>query len=253
MHLRQRAPSWLTASPIAHRGLYDGQGRPENSLAAFRHAVALGVPFEFDVQLTRDGHPVVLHDQDLSRVIGRPVRPITELDLADLATLPVPGDGLPIPTMDEVLELVDGAVPVVVDVRRWGFASDGRLERAVADRMRHYRGDAVLQSFDPMAVHRLSRLLPDSAVGQIAGALRSAGPVLRAIGRTMATNVLTRPGFVAYELSELPSRAVSFWRGRGLPVIAFSTHSPEQEPRARELADNFFFSGYLPPCYRESS
>lgn len=211
-------PSWLVERPIAHRGLYGGQDRPENSLAAFRHAVAQDVPFEFDVQLSPEGELVVAHDR-----IGPDV-----------------------PTLDDVLELVDGAVPIVVDVRRWGVQFDAGLERGVADRLRLYRGDVAVQSFDPLAVFRLRRLLPDQPAGQISGALHSAGPIMRALGRTMATNVVTRPDFLVYELTELPSRFVSFWRSRGLPLIAFTAHSPEEEQRARALADNVFFSGYLP-------
>jgi glycerophosphoryl diester phosphodiesterase len=210
-------PSWLVEKPIAHRGLYDGQDRPENSLAAFQHAVEKGVPFEFDVQLSPEGELVVAHDR-----IG-------------------PGA----PSLDDVLELVNGAVPVVVDVRRWGLQLDSRLERGVAGRIRLYRGEAAVQSFDPLAVFRLRRLLPDRPVGQISGALHSAGPIMRALGRTMATNAVTRPDFLVYELTELPSRFVSFWRSRGLPLLAFTVRSPEEERRARAVADNFFFSGYL--------
>jgi glycerophosphoryl diester phosphodiesterase len=242
-------PPWLITAPVAHRGLHD-QDHAENSLAAFQRAVDLGTPFEFDVQLTRDGHPVVLHDRDLSRVAGRPTPPVATLDLAEVRDLPVAIGGLPIPTLDEVLALVAGAVPVMVDVRRWGFSGDSRLEQAIADRVKGYQGEAVVQSFDPFAVRRLRKLLPGRPVGQISGALTSAGPVRGAIGRTMLTNLVTRPQFLVYELSELPSAFVSFWRARGLPLVAFTAHSPDEERRARDLADNFLFAGYLPDTYR---
>ncbi|MCG8915665.1 glycerophosphodiester phosphodiesterase [Actinokineospora sp. PR83] len=244
------APPWLTASPIAHRGLYDAEN-PENSLAAFGRAVARGVPFEFDVQVSRDWQPFVVHDRDLSRVVGRPTAPIAELDASEVREMRVAVGGLPVPTLEDVLALVDGTVPVVVDVRRWGFAADDRLENAVAERIRGYGGEFVLQSFDPVAVHRLRARVPDRAVGQVSGSLPSAGAVKRLLGRAMLTNAVTHPDFITYELGELPSRAVTFWRGRGRPVIAYSAHSPEDERRAAELADNVFFSGYLPDAYRE--
>jgi glycerophosphoryl diester phosphodiesterase len=240
-------PPWLTSAPIAHRGLHD-EDHAENSLAAFGNAASLRVPFEFDVQLTRDGHPVVLHDRDLTRVVGRPTPAVDALDLGEVRKFRV--RDLPIPTLDEVLELVDGSVPLVVDVRRWGFSRDSRLEQAVADRISGYSGEAVVQSFDPFAVLRLRKLLPGRAVGQISGALPSAGPIMGAIGRTMVTNVAVRPDFLVYELSELPSRWVSFWRARGLPLVAFTAHNTDEERRARDLADNFLFAGYLPEHYR---
>nr|WP_042180767.1 glycerophosphodiester phosphodiesterase family protein [Kibdelosporangium sp. MJ126-NF4]CEL14572.1 Glycerophosphoryl diester phosphodiesterase [Kibdelosporangium sp. MJ126-NF4]CTQ88937.1 Glycerophosphoryl diester phosphodiesterase (EC 3.1.4.46) [Kibdelosporangium sp. MJ126-NF4] len=245
-------PSWLLSDPIAHRGLYDAEEFAENSSAAFRHAIDLGVPFEFDVQLTSDGHPVVVHDRDLTRVVGSSTPPVSELDLHQTRQLPVAATGQPIPTLDDVLEVVNGTVPVVVDVRRWRASGDSGLEQAVAARLRRYSGEAAIQSFDPIAVHRLRKLLPERPVGQISGGLASVGPILRAIGRTMVTNLITRPQYIAYELSELPTTFVSFWRSRGLPVIGYTAHSDEEEHRAKDLADNVFFSGYLPRRYREA-
>lgn len=241
--------AWLTTRPIAHRGLYDeADGRPENSLAAFERAVSLGVPFEFDVQLTSDGHPVVLHDADIAAITGR-AGGVHELDAHAVSTLRLSADQ-PVPTFEQVLELVDGRVPMVVDVRRWGLRHSPDLERAVADRLRGYRGEAVVQSFDPFALRRLRQLLPGLGVGQASGSLRSAPPALRAIGRSMVTNAFTRPDFLTYELAELPNRFVSLWRNDKRPVIAYTAHSEAEEATARLLADGFFFSGYLPAVYR---
>lgn len=242
---------WLTSRPIAHRGLYDeADGRPENSLAAFARAAELGVPFEFDVQLTRDGHPVVLHDADLDRVVGRTTGRLRDLTLAQVARLRAGPAGAPIPTLEDVLELVDGRVPVVVDVRRWGFDRVPALERAVADRLRGYRGPVATQSFDPVAVGRLRGLLPDVPVGQASGSLPSAGPVRAALGRLMLTNALTRPDFLTYELAELPARPVSFWRRPDRPLLAYTVCSAADERRAARLADGYFFAGYLPDLPR---
>jgi glycerophosphoryl diester phosphodiesterase len=234
--------------PIAHRGLFDeADGRPENSLAAFEHAATVGVPFEFDVQLTSDGHPVVLHDADVAAIAGTADH-VHELDSRAVSALRLAG-GQPVPTLDQVLELVDGRVPIVVDVRRWALGHSPGLEQAVADRLLGYRGEAVTQSFDPFAVRRLRRLLPGLAVGQASGSLKSAGRVARAIGRTMVSNAITRPDFLTYELTELPNPFVSLWRNGKRPVIAYTAHSEAEEAVARRLADGFFFSGYLPAVY----
>lgn len=241
--------AWLTTRPIAHRGLHDeAEGRPENSLAAFEHAVSLGVPFEFDVQLTSDAHPVVLHDADVAAIAGVADH-VHELDSRAVSALRL-SDDQPVPTLDQVLEVVDGRVPIVVDVRRWAFGHSSGLERAVADRLAGYRGPAVTQSFDPFAVRKLRGLLPDLGVGQAAGSLKSVGRLLRAVGRTMVTNAVVRPDFLTYELTELPDRFVSFWRNDNRPVIAYTAHSDVEEATARRLADGFFFSGYLPAVYR---
>lgn len=241
---------WLTTLPIAHRGRHDAAaGRPENSLAAFRYAAESGVPFEFDVQLTADGHPIVLHDADTTRMTGDG-GPVRDLTLAQLATLRLAGTDEPVPTLEDVLAAVNGRVPVVVDVRRWTLDSSAALEHAVADRLRGYDPAAVAQSFDPIAVRRMRSLMPGRAIGQASGSLPSAGPIVGALGRTMLTNALTRPDFVTFELPLLPNRYASFWRTHDRPLIGYTAHSDIEERRARTVADGFFFADYVPAAYR---
>jgi glycerophosphoryl diester phosphodiesterase len=255
---------WLVSRPIAHRGLYDeARGRPENSLSAFEYAAERGVPIELDVQLARDGLLVVVHDTNLSRVAGFDA-PVAELDRASLRRLRLgaggqegsgesDGGGEPIPTLGDALAAVAGRVPIVIDVRRWHAGRGADLERAVATEINGYSGELALQSFDPLAVFRLRRLVDDRPVGQASGLLRSAGRMAAAVGRSMVTNFVTRPDFVSYELAALPSPYPEFWRRRGVPLLAFTVTSAAAEPRAAGLADNFFFSGYLPEIYRESA
>ncbi|QUG99617.1 glycerophosphodiester phosphodiesterase [Saccharopolyspora erythraea] len=242
---------WLHDRPIAHRGRYDeSAGIPENSLAAFRAAVERGTPFEFDVQLTADGVAVVAHDANLRRVTGEDVL-VAESTHARIRRLRTGSGGEPVPTLDDVLEVAGGRVPVVVDVRRWGVRGGTDLERVVAASLRGYRGAVALQSFDPRAVLRLRRLTADHPVGQASGSLPSAAPALRWIGRSMLPNVLTRPDFVSYELAALPCWFADRWRTRTRPLIAFTAHSQAEAGRALQVADNYFYAGFTPDEQRE--
>ncbi|MGV1008181.1 MAG: glycerophosphodiester phosphodiesterase family protein [Dermatophilaceae bacterium] len=244
---------WFTASgPIAHRGFYDeALAAPENSLPAFARAVAHGIPFEFDVQLARDGVVVVVHDATVTLPDGATVLVReTSSDVLRRAQRGLTKE--PVATLAEVLELVGGAVPLVVDVRRWGLERDDRLEQGVAGLLRDYSGPAAVQSFDPLAVWRLRRLVPGRAVGQAAGALRSRGGLVSTLGQAMLTNALTHPDFVTYELALLPSRWATFWRRRGIPVLAYPVGAERDADRARGLADNFFFGGFVPREYASS-
>lgn len=246
-------PEWLISRPIAHRGLWDSDGHPENSLAAFRQAVSRGVPFEFDVQLSADGELAVVHDAVLGRLTGEQLR-VGDLDRSSLRRLRIKGTGEHIPTIDEVLQIADGT-PFIIDVRRWRQSAGGEsgaVERAVAAAVRGYQGPFAVQSFDPLTVLRLKRLVGDHPVGQASGHLRSAGRVAGAIGRVMITNALTRPAYISYELSALPSVAVSCWRRLGIPVLAWTVQSAAAEKQAAQVADNFFFDGYLPDTYDKS-
>lgn len=246
------APEWLTMRPIAHRGLWDTSDRPENSLAAFRRAASLGISFELDVQLTADGE-LVVHDADLERLTGERLR-VADLGRAALRRIRILGTGERIPTLRQVLEVADGT-PFIIDVRRWhsagpsGPTGPGGLEKAVAAVVRGYQGPFAAQSFDPLALPRLRRLLGDHPLGQASGHLHSAGRLTALAGRAMITNAVTRPAFISYELDALPSRRVTLWRRLGIPVLAWTVQSVVSEQRAAKVADNFSFDRYLPAVY----
>jgi glycerophosphoryl diester phosphodiesterase len=220
-------------------------------MSAFRHAVSLGIPFELDIQLARDGLLVVVHDANLARLTGQELS-VSDIDRDQLGRLRIGSSGEHIPVLNQVLEEVNGDVPILLDVRRWqaGFSSD--LEHTVAATIRGYPGPLALQSFDPLAVSRMGRLIGDHPVGQVSGNLGSAGRLVATIGRSMVTNIITRPDFVNYELSALPSPYAAFWRRRR-PLITWTVRSPEDEERAATVADNFLFDSYLPATYQSKS
>ncbi|MFB6784366.1 MULTISPECIES: glycerophosphodiester phosphodiesterase family protein [unclassified Streptomyces] len=245
--------NWLVSAPIAHRGLFDTSlSIPENSLAAFRRAAERDIPIELDVQLAHDGTLVVLHDATLERMTGSPLH-VSQIGRVDLGRLRLGDSGEPVPTLEQALEVIDGRIPVVIDVRRWSSELSPRLERAVAARIQDYRGPVALQSFDPLAVYRLRRLIKDRPVGQVSGALRSASWAAALIGRTMVTNLVTSPDFIAYEFEMLPSPYATLWQRRGVPLLAWTITSAETEARATRVADNFYFDGYLPVAHRGST
>lgn len=233
-------PGWLVERPIAHRGLHGGpEAAQENSMAAFRRAVEHDVPFELDVQLTRDGRLAIVHNETAPSADGGSIR-VADAALEQLSTLT---------TLQAVLDMVDGEVPVLVDIRRWRAADGVGLEERVAAALREYQGPVAVHSFDPRSVYRIRKLLPAIPVGQVSGRLKAASPLVAAIGRSMATNLATRPDFISFEISALPSRPLRFWRRRGLPVIGWTAHSPAEETAARADVDNVFFSGYLPEVW----
>src|SRR3954453_20041913 len=114
---RDLRDGWLVRTPIAHRGLHATlEGRPENSLAAFAHCCQLGFPAELDVRLTRDGEVVVFHDHALKRLTGAAGR-VEERDAAELRALRLLGTRERVPLLGEVLELVGGRVPLLIELK----------------------------------------------------------------------------------------------------------------------------------------
>ena len=133
---------------FAHRGLWDAQS-PENSLAAFKKAVDAGYGIEFDIHKTRDGHVVVFHDDTLVRMCGVEGK-IEDKTLAELRELRLKGTDQQIPTLQEMLALVDGRVPLLVELK--GAALDTSLCPVANEILSQYKGDYMIESFNPLLV-----------------------------------------------------------------------------------------------------
>ena len=182
----------------AHRGLH-GQGVCENSLAAFARACEAGVGIELDVRLSADGEAVVFHDATLERLCGCAGR-VDAKTLSQLRALSLP-DGGRIPTLEEALKLVDGRVPLLVEVKNGpGLA---RLCAQTLMQLRSYSGPWAVESFDPRAVRYFRRRAPEIPRGQLVSLPDEyLGAVLRAGAQALShllANCLSRPDFIAYD------------------------------------------------------
>lgn len=139
--------SFLKNSVIAHRGIFDNKKTVENTLEAFKKALKKGYAIELDLHLTKDNKIIVFHDNTLDRLTGKkgkveslPLNEIKKLKLLDVAS---------IPTLDEVLDLVDGKVPLLIELKdSRGFT----LEKEVSKRLNDYKGEFAIQSFDPRTI-----------------------------------------------------------------------------------------------------
>ena len=243
--LGRNCAEWLITDPIAHRGLYDlARAIPENSLAAFEAACAADVPIELDVQISRDRLPVVIHDRDLLRVAGADAR-VGALSARELQEVKLFGTPEHVPLLEEVLDLVAGRVPLLIELKHPSQPTDmaHRMARSVAS----YPGQLAFQSFHPWPLYELRRLVSAHPIGQIAGHLPNAPRALALLTRAMVTNVVTRPDFISYELSALPNRVLEFWRRRGAAVIVWPVTSADEVAEALAVADNYLFHGMDPP------
>lgn len=236
--------------PIAHRALH-GPGHPENSRAAVRAAVAAGYGIEIDIQLSKDHHAMVFHDYDLKRLTGHR-GPIQQRTASELADVPLLGGHEGVPTLAEVLRDVDGAVPLLIEIKdqdgRMG-PKVGALERACAAALDGYDGPVAVMSFNPHAVAEMARLSPDLPRGLTTCAYGIKDyPMLPA---TLRDHLRTMPGieemgasFISHHHADLASARVAAQKARGLDVLCWTIRTPEQEAAARRIADNVTFEGY---------
>ncbi len=246
------APDWLTARPIAHRGLHDrAAGRPENTLAAARAAVAGGFAIECDVQASADGEAMVFHDAALGRLTGTS-EAVGATSAAALGRLAIAGTAETIPTLPDFLAAVAGAVPVVIEVKS-RYDGDLRLATRTAEVARAYGGPVALKSFDPQVVAALRDLCPAIPRGIVAETTQDdpAYAALTPSARLALSNLLhfaeTRPDFLSWRVDDLPCAPTYLCRLLGrIPVMAWTVRSEDQRARAGAHADQMVFEGFVP-------
>jgi glycerophosphoryl diester phosphodiesterase len=246
MRLRRWTPArpngrgWLTDLPVAHRGLHDA-AHPENSLAAFEQACAMGYAIELDVLLSRDGIAVVIHDGDTTRLTGAGLD-VASSSLAELQKLRLAGTAESVPTMEEVARLIGGRAPILVELKTGPLPA--AIGPAVLAALHKHGVTFAVMSFDPRMLLWFKRHSPSSTRVQLSGALRGERlpAVAKLVVRSMLTNVITRPHAIGYEISSTPSWALSFWR-RVLrcPVLFWTVDSPAALDRARRMKGNVIF------------
>lgn len=235
--------SWLVETPIAHRGLHNDEF-PENSIGAFRNAVAAGYAIELDVQIISDGTVVVFHDDSLSRMTGNDGY-VKFLTKHDLPMLKLNGGKENIPTLSEALEAINGEMPVIIEIKN--DAKIGELEQKVIDILDGYKGQFAVASFNPLSLAYFKQHAPNILRGQLAGYLKNVNMsfVTRwGMKRMVMAKKTAGADFIMYEAKTLPNRFVN--KFKKLPLIAWTVKSQEEYLRVVKYCDNVIFEGFDP-------
>jgi glycerophosphoryl diester phosphodiesterase len=244
--------SWLTARPVAHRGLHDiSRGIVENMPGAANAAIAGNFAIECDIQLTSDGEAMVHHDDDLGR-LNEGSGALLSKTAAELRAVHFKNTDERMMTLPDLCSLVAGRVPLVIEVKSH-FDGDRKLVARMAEVLSSYAGPAVGMSFDPDQVVALRELLPSRPRGIVAERdytaddWPEASPAQRQEMTHLRHFFRTRPDFVAYWVNELPAAAP--WLARNLfdcPLLTWTVRSPDQRVRAARHADQMIFEGFVP-------
>ena len=238
----RQPPAWLTARPIAHRGLHSGDSfRPENSLAAFRAAADAGYAIELDVHMTSDGCLVVMHDEDLARMTGVPKR-ISQTPASEVTALRLLDSAQTVPTLAQVLAAVGGRVPVLRrgQERRCRRTTGGRGRIAALGHARSGRCH-LLQPPVPAPVSPTRRRRSPGASCPRTFAGEKLALWKKVLLGGMLMNWRSRPDFVAYQLEGLPAAGISLQKRRGRPLIVWTADTKDEFDRARTLGDAVMF------------
>lgn len=241
-----RGASWITTKPIAHRGLHRGMEIPENSLSAFEAAIKKGFPIEFDIQITKDEELIVFHDDDLLRLTGREGR-VDQTEWEVLKDLKLFGTNQSIPHFREVLEFINGRVPLLIELK--SLKHHGVMEPKVIELLDNYNGEFAIQSFNPKTVLWLKNNAPEVRRGYLSGILddEELNPITRKFLSYLGPVPFIQPDFIGYDKRGLDSGTVKLLkRYSHIPVIAWTVREKSEEATILSLADNIIFEGFEP-------
>lgn len=225
--------SWISGARFAHRGLH-GDGLPENSPSAFSAAVAKGWGIECDVQKSNDDQAMVFHDFELDRLTGES-GVVNQRSGAQLAAIRLSGSEDTIPSLRQVLDQVNGQVPILIEVKSKRERPVSAICLAVRRALEGYRGPHAVMSFDPRVGSWFARHAPLTPRGLVVTEENDKalpGRIRRHVWLWMA-----KPDFLAYDIRDLPSRFAASQRKRGIPVTTWTVRNADHRDRADRHAD----------------
>lgn len=223
---------------IAHRGMHNIKlGIPENSLKAFERAIEHNYIIELDLHVLKDNTVVVLHDDNLLRMTGVD-KDLKDTTYDEIKSLKLNNTENHIPLFKEVLELVDGRVPLVIEFKYDTKA--GRLEEEAMNLLKDYKGKYVIKSFNPLTVNWFKKNYPDIIRGQLGSSYEKieVNGFLRVLLSHMFFNFITKPDFISYNIEFLPNKKVAKFR-KNKPVLGWVIRNNEDLSKAKQYCDNF--------------
>ncbi|WP_028748158.1 glycerophosphodiester phosphodiesterase [Rhizobium mesoamericanum] len=230
---------WLKEQPVAHRGFHDlNKAVWENTLSAFSRAVDAGFAIECDLHYASDGVPVVFHDENLERLCNLK-GDVRERTSRELGLISVGGTADKIPTLRQLLDLVKGQVPLVIELKGREADDEGFAE-AVLDVLEGYEGKVALMSFDHWLLRDLKALNAPYPLGLTAGGNKP--QEFEVHGKAMDLGL----DFISYFFADLPNPFITAQREKGIVVITWTVRDEKGRKHTFENADQMTFEGFDP-------
>ena len=219
--------SFLNSPLIAHRGIHNKYR--ENTIEAFRRAIIEGYTIELDVHLTTDNKVIVYHDDNLKRLTGinKEIKKCTYKEIIDI---------IEVPTLDEVLNLVKGKVPLIIELK---FDTKlGKLESKAANILDNYNGEFAIQSFSPLSIlwFRINR--KKFIRGYLVNSIFSKNPLMNGVLNKFILNHLLKPNFIAVNLKYLKNKKIKTLRNKYI-IIGYTINNNKEYNEYYNYANNF--------------
>ncbi len=228
---------------IAHRGIHSKNvDNVENSILAFKFAVDKNVAIELDVHITKDNEIVVVHDYNLKNITG--ISKIVEnLNLDEIKKMNLFNTNNKIPTLNEVLDIVDGKVPIVIEIKNEGRV--GRLENKLYNILKNYNGEYVIEAFNPLTLIWFRRHDKNIVRGQLsAKKIDGISKALNFFLSNMIFNIFTKPDFIAYNILDISEKMYKKYNKKGIYLIGWTLKGMDEYHKYSSKCDGFIFDNY---------
>jgi glycerophosphoryl diester phosphodiesterase len=231
--------AWIKELPVAHRGYHDLNNTVwENTLSAFSRAVEAGFAIECDLHYASDGVPIIFHDEDLERLCNLK-GDVRERTSGELGLIAIGGTKDKVPTLKQLLNLVQGKVPLVLELKGREADDEGFAE-SVLEVLEGYEGKVALMSFDHWLLKDLKELGAPYPVGLTANGNTAEEYATHEKAMELGLD------FISYYYADLPNSFISRQRDKGIPVITWTVRDEDARKRTFDNADQMTFEGFDP-------
>lgn len=233
--------NWFCKYKIAHRGLHD-KDNPENTMGAFENACKYGVAIELDVRCLKDGTVVCFHDSNLRRLCKVDIE-VQDLSSDDLPKYPILNTSFFIPTLQEVLDTINGRTPIMIEIKP--TSRKEHLAEKVYEVIKNYSGDIAIKSFNPLVVAWFKKHAPHIPRGMLSCMFNEVHLpfIYKVLLKRMFLYNWAKPDFISYNINDLPSK---YLKNRNVPILTWVITSSDMEKIALKLANNVIFENYIP-------
>lgn len=242
---RETNVAWLRNCYFAHRGLFNEE-YPENSIIAFQNAIENDFAIELDIQFTKDKKVIVFHDYTLERLTGDK-RNVSDLTYEEIKKLNLLNTKEKIPLLEDVLELVDGRAPILIEIKNCNDIIN--LGNETAKLLEGYTGKYAIQSFDPCVLKWYKKNNRDVLVGQLIGSYKGVEKfshckdVVIDFKNFFLDYKMDFLSIDSYDIKNLSIKTFRFFR---IPILSWTIRSESELKNIKEFVDGFIFDSFIP-------
>lgn len=237
--------SFLKSNLIAHRGLHNiSIGIPENSMLAFSKAIEKKYIIELDVHILKDGQVVVFHDDNLKRITGVN-KNVKDMTYNEISKLKLQDTNNYIPLFKDVLNLINGQVPVIIELKY--DTKCGLLEKEVLNILKNYNGKFAIKSFSPFSIRYIRKHNPEIIRGQLASDFKKNHTMnifKKIFYKNLFFNFMTKPDFISYDIRALPNNKILKLRKK-MFIMGWTIRNEKDLLKAKKYCDNFICENIL--------